>query len=85
MFSQDSHGRDSNRKPHQYKSESLPLAWLDIRGCISFFLCAYVFSQQFKQIELHLCYINNYFIPLVTVSRKQKEGFFILASIVKLK
>jgi hypothetical protein len=51
------HGRDSNLTPPIYKYESLPLAWLDIKGCISFFLYAYVFCQQYRQIELHLCYI----------------------------
>jgi hypothetical protein len=51
------HGQDSNQALLVHKSESLPLAWLDITPLISFFSCAYVFPQQFKQIELHLCYI----------------------------
>jgi hypothetical protein len=49
----------------------LPLTWLDIGGCISFFLYAYTFPSITNRT---VAVLHKYFISLVTIEEAE-EGF----------
>lgn len=65
------HGEDSNWPSFLCKSELLPLTWLDIGGCISFFLYAYTFPSITNRT---VAVLHKYFISLVTIEEAE-EGF----------
>jgi hypothetical protein len=64
--------------------ESSPLTWFYIiKGCISFFLCAYVFLQQYKVNWTVSVLHKELLYPIGGCVRKQMNIVFNLPSLVK--